>query len=54
MLTEHKSYLKIGAQQAQYWQNTQLILDVTVDAGESGFSLTGPKGERFVARSQLL
>jgi uncharacterized protein len=44
----------IGAQQYEYWQHTQLIIDVASGPGGSDFSLEGPQGERFITRSRLL
>ena len=42
----------IGAQQFEYWQHTQLIIDVV--AGRGGmFSLEGPTGRRFLTRSRF-
>lgn len=43
----------IGAQQYEYWQHTQLIIDVASGPGGSDFSLEGPDGERFITRSRL-
>jgi uncharacterized protein (DUF779 family) len=42
----------IGAAQFEYWQHTQLIIDVVPDRG-SGFSLEAPEGVRFLTRSRL-
>ena len=42
----------IGAAQFQYWQHTQLIIDVVPGRG-SGFSLEGPLGVRFLTRSRV-
>ncbi|MGL5059580.1 MAG: DUF779 domain-containing protein [Microcoleus sp.] len=44
----------IGAQQYEYWQHTQLIIDIASGPGGSDFSLEGPQGERFITRSRLL
>lgn len=43
----------IAAQQYEYWQHTQLIIDVASGPGGSDFSLEGPEGERFITRSRL-
>jgi uncharacterized protein len=37
--------------QFEYWQHTQLIIDVVKGRG-SGFSLEAPKGVRFLTRSR--
>ena len=42
----------IGAAQFEYWQHTQLIIDVVTGRG-SGFSLEAPLGVRFLTRSRL-
>lgn len=42
----------MGAQQFEYWQHTQLIIDVVPGRG-SGFSLEAPEGVRFITRSRL-
>jgi uncharacterized protein (DUF779 family) len=42
----------IGAAQFEYWQHTQLIIDVVPGRG-SGFSLEAPEGLRFLTRSRL-
>lgn len=42
----------IGAAQYEYWQHTQLIIDVVPGRG-SGFSLESPEGVRFLTRSRL-
>ena len=42
----------IGAQQFEYWQHTQLTIDVVPGRG-SGFSLEAPEGFRFLTRSRL-
>jgi uncharacterized protein (DUF779 family) len=42
----------IGAAQFEYWQHTQLIIDVVPGRG-SGFSLEAPLGVRFLTRSRL-
>ena len=36
-----------------YWQNSQLVIDVTPGSG-STFSLEGPEGVCFITRSRLL
>lgn len=42
----------ISGPQFEYWQHTQLIIDVV--AGRGGmFSLEGPEGLRFLTRSRL-
>jgi uncharacterized protein (DUF779 family) len=42
----------ISKSQYEYWQHTQLIIDVT--AGQGGtFSLEGPEGLAFLTRSRL-
>jgi uncharacterized protein (DUF779 family) len=38
--------------QFEYWQHTQLIIDV-VDGRGGMFSLDGPEGKRFLTRSRL-
>ncbi|WP_193371571.1 DUF779 domain-containing protein [Pelagibius marinus] len=38
--------------QFEYWQHTQLIIDVVPGRG-SGFSLEAPKGLRFLTRSRV-
>ncbi|MEL6352274.1 MAG: DUF779 domain-containing protein [Cyanobacteria bacterium J06627_28] len=43
----------MGVKQYEYWQHTQLILDVAPGPGGSDFSLEGPQGERFITRSRL-
>ena len=42
----------IGAAQFEYWQHTQLIIDVVPGRG-SGFSAEAPDGVRFLTRSRL-
>jgi uncharacterized protein (DUF779 family) len=42
----------IGAAQFDYWQHTQLIIDVVPGRG-SGFSLEAPEGVRFLTRSRV-
>ena len=42
----------MGAAQFDYWQHTQLIIDVVKGRG-SGFSLEAPEGVRFLTRSRL-
>jgi len=42
----------IGAAQFEYWQHTQLIIDVVPGRG-SGFSVEAPEGVRFLIRSRL-
>jgi uncharacterized protein (DUF779 family) len=42
----------IGAAQFEYWQHTQLIIDVVPGRG-SGFSVEAPEGLRFLTRSRL-
>jgi uncharacterized protein len=42
----------MGAAQFEYWQHTQLIIDV-VTGGGSGFSLEAPEGVQFLTRSRL-
>lgn len=42
----------IGAEQFEYWQHTQLIIDCVPGRG-SGFSLEAPEGLRFLTRSRL-
>ncbi len=42
----------IGGAQFEYWQHTQLIIDVVKGRG-SGFSLEAPEGVRFLTRSRL-
>lgn len=41
----------IGAAQFEYWQHTQLIIDVVPGRG-SGFSAEAPEGVRFLTRSR--
>jgi hypothetical protein len=42
----------IGASQFEYWQHTQLIVDVVPGRG-SGFSVEAPEGVRFLTRSRV-
>lgn len=42
----------ISGPQFEYWQHTQLTIDVVKGRG-SGFSLEAPEGVRFVTRSRL-
>ncbi len=42
----------IGALQFEYWQHTQLLIDVVPGRG-SGFSLEAPLGVRFLTRSRV-
>lgn len=42
----------MGAAQFEYWEHTQLIIDVTLGRGAS-FSLEAPEGVRFLTRSRL-
>ncbi|MGY4573678.1 DUF779 domain-containing protein [Bradyrhizobium sp. USDA 3256] len=42
----------IGAAQFEYWQHTQLIIDVVAGRG-SGFSAEAPEGVRFLTRSRV-
>jgi uncharacterized protein (DUF779 family) len=42
----------IGAAQFEYWQHTQLIIDVVPGRGH-GFSLEAPEGVRFLTRSRV-
>ena len=42
----------IGAAQFDYWQHTQLIIDVVPGRG-SGFSAEAPEGLRFLTRSRV-
>ena len=42
----------IGASQFEYWQHTQLIIDVVPGRG-SGFSVEAPEGVRFLTRSRV-
>jgi len=42
----------IGSQQYEYWQHTQLLIDVVPGRG-SGFSLEAPLGVRFLTRSRV-
>ena len=42
----------MGAAQFDYWQHTQLIIDVVPGRG-AGFSVEAPEGLRFLTRSRL-
>jgi uncharacterized protein (DUF779 family) len=42
----------IGKAQYEYWEHTQLIIDV-VEGGGGMFSLEGPEGMRFLTRSRV-
>ena len=42
----------IGAAQFEYWQHTQLVIDVVPGRG-SGFSAEAPEGVRFLTRSRV-
>ena len=42
----------IGAAQFDYWQHTQVTIDVVPGRG-AGFSLEGPEGVRFIIRSRV-
>ena len=42
----------IGAAQFEYWQHTQLIVDVVPGRG-AGFSAEAPEGLRFLTRSRV-
>jgi uncharacterized protein len=42
----------IGAAQFEYWEHTQLIIDVVPGRG-GGFSLEAPEGVRFLTRSRV-
>lgn len=42
----------MGKSQFEYWQHTQLIIDVVPGRG-SGFSLEAPEGVRFLTRSRV-
>lgn len=42
----------MGAAQFEYWEHTQLIIDV-VDGNGGMFSLERPTGRRFITRSRL-
>jgi uncharacterized protein (DUF779 family) len=42
----------IGKAQFEYWQDTQLLIDVVPGRG-SGFSLEAPEGVRFLTRSRV-
>jgi uncharacterized protein len=43
----------ISKSQYQYWQHTQLIIDVIDTHGGGTFSLEGPEGKSFLTRSRL-
>jgi hypothetical protein len=42
----------ISAPQFEYWQHTQIIIDVVPGRG-GGFSLEAPEGVRFLTRSRV-
>ncbi|MGE3877239.1 MAG: DUF779 domain-containing protein, partial [Parvibaculaceae bacterium] len=42
----------MSASQFEYWQHTQLIIDVVKGRG-AGFSLEAPEGFRFLTRSRV-
>jgi uncharacterized protein len=42
----------IGAAQFEYWEHTQLLVDVVPGRG-SGFSVEAPEGVRFLTRSRV-
>ena len=42
----------IGAAQFEYWEHTQLLIDVVPGRG-SGFSVEAPEGVRFLTRSRV-
>jgi uncharacterized protein len=42
----------IGAAQFEYWEHTQLLVDVVPGRG-SGFSVEAPEGARFLTRSRV-
>jgi uncharacterized protein (DUF779 family) len=42
----------IGAAQFEYWQHTQLVIDVVPGRG-AGFTLEAPEGVRFLTRSRV-
>jgi len=42
----------IGAAQYEYWEHTQIIVDVVPGRG-SGFSAEAPEGVRFLTRSRV-
>ena len=42
----------MGGAQFEYWQHTQLIIDVVPGRG-SGFSVEAPEGVRFLTRSRV-
>jgi uncharacterized protein len=48
----HGCEFYIGAAQFEYWQHTQLIIDVVPGRG-SGFSVEAPEGVRFLTRSRV-
>jgi uncharacterized protein len=43
----------ISKSQYEYWQHTQLIIDVIDTHGGGTFSLEGPEGKAFLSRSRL-
>jgi uncharacterized protein (DUF779 family) len=48
----HGAPFYISGPQFEYWQHTQLIIDVVTGRGGM-FSLEGPEGRRFLTRSRL-
>jgi len=42
-----------ASRQYEYWQHTQLIIDVIDTHGGGTFSLEGPEGKSFLTRSRL-
>ena len=42
----------MGLEQFEYWEHTQLIIDVVPGRG-AGFSLEAPEGVRFLTRSRV-
>ncbi len=48
----HGAPFYISGPQFEYWQHTQLIIDVVKGRGGM-FSLEGPEGLRFLTRSRL-
>jgi hypothetical protein len=48
----HGAKFYMSESQFEYWQHTQLIIDV-VDGRGGMFSLEGPEGRRFLTRSRL-
>ena len=54
-LPEAKSIARLKtycSQTTEYWQHTQLIIDVVPGRG-SGFSVEAPEGVRFLTRSRV-